>query len=104
MGLAERRKVFARFGLRVYALSGDPPETLAELQEELGLAVTLLSDPEGEAIEAFGMRDPTGLPHRNTARAGTFVIDRRGHVAKRLLATNYRKRPTAKDIIGLLIQ
>ncbi len=104
MGLAERRKVFARFGLRVYALSGDRPESLRELQEELGLAVTLLSDPEGEAIEAFGMRDPKGLPHESTARAGTFVIDRRGRVAKRVLATNYRKRPTAEDIISLLVQ
>lgn len=103
MGLAARREDFARFGMRVYALSGDRPETLVELQKELGLAVTLLSDPDGEAIGAFGMRDPTGLPHKNTARAGTFLIDRQGRVARRWLSTNYRKRPTADEILSHLV-
>jgi peroxiredoxin len=89
--------------MRVYALSGDRPETLEELQAELGLAVTLLSDPDGEAIKAFGMQDPKGVPHANTARAATFVIDRSGRVARRWLATNYRKRPTADEILRHLI-
>jgi peroxiredoxin len=89
--------------MRVYALSGDPPETLRELQAELGLAVTLLSDTAEEAIEAFGMRDPAGIPHANTARAGTFVIDRKGRVAQRWLAANYRQRPSADEILRQLI-
>lgn len=89
--------------MRVYALSGDRAETLEELQAELGLAVTLLSDPEGEALGAFGMRDPAGVPHENTARAATFVIDRQGRVSRRWLAANYRKRPSADEILRHLI-
>ena len=89
--------------MRVYALSGDRPETLRGLQAELGLAVTLLSDTSGEAIGAFGMRDPTGIPHENTARAGTFLIDRQGRVARRWLAANYRRRPSADEILRHVI-
>jgi peroxiredoxin len=89
--------------MRVYALSGDPPEALRELQAELGLAVTLLSDTKAEAIAVFGMRDPQGVPHENTARAGTFVIDRQGRVARRWIAPNYRKRPSADEILRHLI-
>jgi peroxiredoxin len=65
--------------------------------------VTLLSDPAGEAIGAFGMRDPAGIPHSNTARAATFVIDREGRVARRWLAPNYRRRPSADEILRHLI-
>jgi len=89
--------------MRVYALSGDRAETLRSLQSELGLAVTLLSDPTGEAIGEFGMRDPLGLPHENTARAGTFLIDRQGNVAQRWLAANYRQRPSPDEILRQLI-
>ena len=67
------------------------------------MAVTLLSDPGGEAMGAFGMRDPAGIPHRNTARAGTFLIDRHGRVARRWLAENYRSRPSADEILRHLI-
>jgi peroxiredoxin len=49
------------------------------------------------------MRDPAGIPHANTARAGTFVIDRKGRVAQRWLAANYRQRPSADEILRQLI-
>jgi peroxiredoxin len=89
--------------MRVYAISGDPADTLRELQAELGLAVTLLSDPEGEALGAFGMRDPAGIPHKDTARAGTFLIDRQGRVARYWLPSNYRSRPSVDEILRHLI-
>jgi peroxiredoxin len=61
--------------------------------------VTLLADPEGQAIEAFGMRDPRGLRHPYTARAGTFLIDREGTVRRHWLAENYRRRTAPEEIL-----
>lgn len=92
--LAEREDAFDRLGVVVYALSKEPVERLAELQEDLGAGVTLLSDPDGAAVAAFGMDERFGL-----ARAGTFLLDREGRVVHRWLAENYRKRPSADDIL-----
>ena len=100
MWLADRREQFARFGTRVYALSNQPREKLQDLQEELGLGVTLLSDAEGEAIAIFGMTDPMGMPEPTVARSGTFLIDRKGSVRRRWLTTNYRQRPDPDEILA----
>lgn len=95
VGLAERKEEFDRLGIAVYALSTQPIEKLASLQEDLGQGVTLLSDEGGVAVAAFGMSERFGL-----ARAGTFLIDRAGQVTHRWLAENYRKRPSSGDILA----
>jgi peroxiredoxin len=92
--LAERRDDFARLGIEVYALAPQEAEKLESLQEDLGAAVTLLSDPETKAIAAFGVLERFGLP-----RAATFLIDREGRVTHRWVAENYRKRPSPDDIL-----
>ena len=93
--LAERKEAFDRLGIAVYAIAMQPVEKLAALQEDLGQGVTLLADPEGAAVTAFGMSERFGL-----ARAGTFLLDREGRVTHRWLAENYRKRPSPDDILG----
>ncbi|HEX5137525.1 MAG TPA: redoxin domain-containing protein [Planctomycetota bacterium] len=95
VGLAGRREEFDRLGIQVYALSTQPLEKLAPLQEDLGKGVTLLSDEGGVAVSAFGMAERFGL-----ARAGSFLIDREGRVTHRWLAENYRKRPSPDDILA----
>jgi peroxiredoxin len=93
--LAEKRDEFARLGIEVYALAPQQPEKLESLQEKLGAGVTLLSDPEGTAIRAFGVLDKFDLP-----RAASFLIDREGRVTHRWLAENYRRRPSPDDILA----
>jgi len=83
----------------VYAICSQPVEKLTGLQERLGLGVTLLSDPDGEAIRTFHMSDPKGIPDPNQARAGTFLLDRDGRVLRSWLTTNYRERPSADEIL-----
>lgn len=92
--LAERKDDFARLGVAVYALAPQDADKLESLQEDLGDAVTLLSDPETKAIAAFGMLERFGLP-----RAASFLIDREGRVTHRWLAENYRKRPSPEEIL-----
>jgi peroxiredoxin len=92
--LAARKDAFDRLGVAVYALSTQP-DGLQGLQEDLGSAVTILSDPSGDAVEAFGMGERFGL-----ARAGIFLLDREGRVSHRWLTDNYRKRPSPDEILG----
>lgn len=100
MGLADHKEEFARLGVRVFALAVDEPADLAELQERLGDAVTLLADPSGQAVAAFDMLDPDPFPDRVQARAGTFWIDRDGRLRFRWLTDSYRKRPGAEEILA----
>jgi peroxiredoxin len=93
--LAERNDAFARLGVSVYAIAVSPAAALAPLQEKLGDGVTLLADPEGKAVSAFGMLEGNGL-----ARAATFLLDREGRVSHRWLTENYRKRPSPEDILA----
>ena len=95
MQLAERKDDFARLGIAVYALTPQDASKLGSLQEDLGAAVTLLSDPDKKAIAAFGVLDKFGLP-----RAASFLIDREGRVTHRWLAENYRKRPSPEEILA----
>jgi peroxiredoxin len=78
----------------------DEPEDLAELQKELGEAVTLLADPDGQAVSAFDMIDPDPFPDRVQARAGTFWIDRDGKLRHRWLTDSYRERPDPEEILA----
>ena len=95
MQLAERKDDFARLGIAIYALAPQETSKLESLQEDLGAAVTLLSDPDKKAIAAFGVLDKFGLP-----RAASFLIDREGRVTNRWLAENYRKRPSPDEILA----
>jgi peroxiredoxin len=92
--LADRKEAFDRLGIAVYAITTQP-DGLAGLEEDLGTGVTLLSDPDGGAVTAFGMGERFGL-----ARAGTFLLDREGRVTHRWLTGNYRKRPLPDEILA----
>ena len=94
--LADRAEGFSRLGTRVYAISTRKPGDLADLQQDLGLGVTLLSDPGGVAVSAFGMLDP----RMSIARAGIFLLDRQGRVRYRWLTENYRERPDPDEILA----
>jgi len=93
--LAERKEAFDRLGVALYAIAAQPVGKLTSLQEKLGPKVTLLSDPDGVAVRAFGMSAKFGL-----ARAGSFLLDREGRVSYRWLAENYRRRPSPDDILA----
>ena len=77
-------------------------EDLADLQEDLGDGVTLLADPTGEAIEAWGMRDLAPVPPRPMARAGTFLVDPKGVVRSHWLKRAYHERPGPDEILEQL--
>jgi peroxiredoxin len=88
--------------VRIFALSVDPPAELKDLQEKVGETVTLLADPEGAAVETFGMRDPAPFPPGDQARSGSFLIDAKGVVRHRWLPAHYHERPAPSAILERL--
>ncbi len=55
----------------------------------------LLSDTDGRALEAFGVRHAAGNPidGKDIARPATFLLDREGRIVWRDLTENWRIRP-----------
>ncbi|MGA8256304.1 MAG: thioredoxin-dependent thiol peroxidase [Nocardioides sp.] len=69
-------------GYRVLGISPDKPEKLAKFREKEGLTITLLSDPDKSAMQAygaFGEKKLYGKVVQGVIRS-TFVIDADGTV------------------------
>ena len=55
-GVRDELADFKKPGLRVLGISADKPERLASFAKRHGLEFPLLSDPDGKAMEAFGVK------------------------------------------------
>jgi len=100
-GLQSRYGEFRGRGADILAISVDPVEENAKVAANLGLSYRVLSDPELQAIEAFGLRHAAaGIDGHDIARPATFVIDERGIVRWRNLTSDYRIRPRPDDVLA----
>lgn len=79
-------------GGEVLAISVDPPDRNREIVEAYGLDFPVLSDPDAEVIDAFGVRHPNGGLDGDIARPATFLVDEEGRVVWRELTDNWRVR------------
>lgn len=97
-------------GVSLYAVSIDGPGKSRQLAEKIAsdgrgeISFSLLSDPGGRTIDAYGLRDPAyagkeadGIPH-----PAVYVIDRKGRVAWSKVESDYKKRPTGGEIRAAL--
>lgn len=76
-------------------------EKNAELAADLGLSYRLLSDPQLQAIDAYGLRHAgAGTDGQDIARPATFVIDEEGIIRWRNLTESYSQRPKADDVLA----
>ena len=89
-------------GYPLVALSYDPVDTLKKFHTREGLTYTLISDPDSEIIDAFGLRNEEvagnrrfdGIPH-----PAIFFINTDGVVEAKLYEESYRDRPETELII-----
>ncbi len=100
--LQESVRAIAAHGASLVALSVDPPRLSRRLAEELGIGFPLLCNPDGSAIDAYGVRNRllgarSGIPH-----PAVFVIDARGVIRFREVHRNYRRRTSARRILRIL--
>jgi peroxiredoxin Q/BCP len=95
---------FRREGVTVMGVSVDPPERNREVVEQHGFAFALLSDPQGRAMDAFGVRhEKAGLQGEDVARPATFVLAG-GAVRWRNLTENWRARPHADEVLAAAVE
>lgn len=77
---SDRDSDFARVGAEVLGISTDSCDSHVRFRDRHGLSVRLLSDPEHEVCEAWGVwrqREVDGKPRFGILRS-TFVVDREG--------------------------
>lgn len=85
------------------AISVDPVDRNRELSDKLGIEFALLSDPECEAIDTYGVRHPEGgMGGVDIARPAVFVLDRDGNIAWKDLTENWRVRVRPDEVLKQL--
>ena len=88
---------FTARGVRIAAISVDPPEVNARHRRKLGLDFPLLSDTKAEVIRNYDLLHAAGGPGgTDIARPAEFLLDSTGKVRWLNLTESYfvRARPT----------
>ncbi len=84
-------------GIRVVAISVDPPEVSREHCRKQGYTYIFLSDPKAEVIRRYDLLDAHGAPRdgHDIARPAEFLVDSTGTIRWLNLteAINVRARP-----------
>lgn len=100
------RDAFDKFeatGIKLYALSYDDQETLAEFAQKQGVQYTLLSDTDSQVIKQYGLLNEQlskkdaflyGIPY-----PGVFVCDEDGTVISKFFHDSYKKRESPEMLI-----
>lgn len=90
-------------GIRLYAISYDDPEALADFSAAHGIEYPLLGDPDSEIINAFGILNTLvpeeeaeyfGMPY-----PGAYVIDADGVVTAKFFENNQIFRPGPEQLL-----
>lgn len=99
--------LFDEEGIKVYGISYDPQESLAQFAESHGITYDLLSDLDSEVIKRFGILNTTIEPdndtkHPMTGRGffgmpfpGVYVVDEAGQVSEKFFHRHYATRTSA---------
>lgn len=96
------REQFKKQGLGVAAISYDSREILRHFAERASITFPLLSDPDSEAIKAFGILNDNFKPGQEgygIPFPGTYVIDETGKVRKKYFEQNHRQRYALQAIL-----
>ena len=91
---------FRRRGVRIVAVSVDPPADAERMRSSAGAEFEFLSDPEGRLIDLFGLRHHGGGPGGDIAQTASFLLDAGGRLAWMRVAKNYRVRPRPGEILA----
>ncbi len=103
--MQSRLEEIRQTGTEVLAVSVNPAATTRDKLDSARLEFPLLSDPDLEAIDAYGVRHPgggMGMGGHDVARPATFLIDRQGRVVWRELTDNWRIRLRPERLLDQL--
>lgn len=90
-------------GVRVVAVSVDPPEVTSRHAAKQGYTFTFLSDPKAEVIRRYDLLQERGGPGgSDIARPAEFLIDSSGTVRWRNLTEDYKVRVRGQQVLEAL--
>lgn len=93
---------FARYGATIVGVSRDDCLSHAAFRDKHGLSVRLLSDPDGEACEKYGVwqeKEKDGVKKMGIVRS-TFIIDKKGVLRHAMYGVNARGH--ADEVLNLI--
>lgn len=92
--LQENLEAFKATGTQLIGVSYDSVEVLQKFAETSGITFPLLSDPDSEAINAFGIHNKKGYPH-----PGTYLIGPEQQVLAAIFLEGHVKRHTPEALL-----
>ncbi|MEP0846825.1 MAG: peroxiredoxin [Phycisphaerae bacterium] len=101
-GLSRSYDELQTAGVRVVAVSVDPPQHSQQAVERLGLRFPILSDSERSVIHKYGVVHRGGGPGgEDIAIPAHFLIDRHGRIVWRRIAGRIQDRPDPREIVRI---
>ena len=97
--LQEKLPELTARGLRVVAVSVDPPEVSKTLASKQGYTFAFLSDPKADVIRRYDLLHEGGAQGADIARPAEFLIDDTGTVRWRNLTEDYKVRIRGEQVL-----
>ena len=101
--LQEALPKFQAAGIKLYAVSYDEPEALAEFSRHHDITYPLLSDAGSKVIRSYGIQNhfvtKDQVPYYGIPFPGTYVVDADGIIKAKYFEQDHRERYTADSIL-----
>jgi peroxiredoxin len=99
----QKLEKFTARGVRIVAISVDPPEVTRAHSEKQGYTFTFLSDPKAEVIRRYDLLHAGGgIGGADIARPAEFLLDPSATVRWVNLSESYKVRATAEQVLKVL--
>jgi peroxiredoxin len=106
--LGELRDYYAEFqkaGVKLYAVSVDPPVQNARLKSRLGAGFEFLSDERGQLLDALEIRQAhRSMTGKDTAIPTQYLLDTNGIIRWVYRAETWRVRPHPREALEAIRQ
>ena len=101
--LQEALPKFEAAGIKLYAVSYDAPEALADFAANHGITYPLLSDKGSKVIRRYGIENHfvtvEQIPYHGIPFPGTYLVDEAGIVMEKFFSRNLAARKSAESVI-----
>ncbi|MCL6480473.1 MAG: peroxiredoxin family protein [Firmicutes bacterium] len=102
--IEEHKQEIESRGVKIVAISVDPPHITKEHAAKQGYSYLFLSDEKLDVIRRYDLVHKGGAGSSDIARPAEFLIDPQGVVRWRNLTESYQVRPKGKQILEALDQ
>ena len=95
---------FEAAGAKLYVLSYDEADALADFKKAHGTTFTMLSDPDSEVIRSFGILNATiaddDHPWYGIHYPGVYITDSEGIIVEKFFENNFTVRPGPEQLLA----